>query len=295
MEYKNIKIFLEIVKNRSLSKTAENMFLSQSTISHRLKSLEDELGYKLVTRSKGKRTVSLTQQGKEFVQLAQKWKNIFEETTALKEKNHKVIRIAVIESAFYEFISDFTIEFVRKNEDIKLSVSIADSADIYDMMENGLIDFGFASFELYRDNVMSECINHQKLGIIKYCTSSEENNYINTSKLDISKQIKLTGGNFSNFDVWYEKYFKTPTAYLISINGVRGCVEYLKAFKESWALCPKHFAKALSEKFPIKYYELDNPPENRKLYLLYKDNRDSSLKDELFDKFYAALKSYLDL
>ena len=37
LEYKDIETFLEIVRTRNITKAAENMFLSQSTISNRLK------------------------------------------------------------------------------------------------------------------------------------------------------------------------------------------------------------------------------------------------------------------
>ncbi len=53
MEYKDIETFLGIVRTRSITKTAEIMFLSQSTISNRLRHLEDELGCCLIQRAKG--------------------------------------------------------------------------------------------------------------------------------------------------------------------------------------------------------------------------------------------------
>lgn len=71
MEYKDIETFLEIVRTRNITKAAENMFLSQSTISNRLKHLEDELGYCLLQRAKGQRLIQLTQHGKEFIPIAE--------------------------------------------------------------------------------------------------------------------------------------------------------------------------------------------------------------------------------
>ena len=53
MNLAEIETFLMIVKTKNITKTAENLFLSQPTVSHRLKSLEDELDVKLITRKKG--------------------------------------------------------------------------------------------------------------------------------------------------------------------------------------------------------------------------------------------------
>ena len=52
MDYKDITIFLELVRCRNISKTAENLYLSQSAVSSRLKALEAEMGCQLVLRSR---------------------------------------------------------------------------------------------------------------------------------------------------------------------------------------------------------------------------------------------------
>ena len=44
MNYQDIKTFLTIVSNSSLSKAAEVLFVSQPALSHRLSALEEELG-----------------------------------------------------------------------------------------------------------------------------------------------------------------------------------------------------------------------------------------------------------
>ena len=57
-----IRIFLEIVNTHSLSKAAENLYLSQSTVSHHLKAMEAELHSQLIVRHQGQRTIHLTPQ-----------------------------------------------------------------------------------------------------------------------------------------------------------------------------------------------------------------------------------------
>ena len=74
MDHKDITIFLELVRCRNISKTAENLYLSQSAVSSRLKALEEEMGCQLVLRSKGQRSVELTRQGEEFISVAERWK-----------------------------------------------------------------------------------------------------------------------------------------------------------------------------------------------------------------------------
>ena len=48
MNLSDVEMFLTIVNNKSISKTAEALFISQPTVSHRLKLLEKELNCSLL-------------------------------------------------------------------------------------------------------------------------------------------------------------------------------------------------------------------------------------------------------
>ena len=52
MNLSEIETFLTIVNTKSITKTAELLFLSQPTVSHRLRSLEEELGFSLIIRKR---------------------------------------------------------------------------------------------------------------------------------------------------------------------------------------------------------------------------------------------------
>ena len=66
MNLAEIETFLTIVNTKSITKTADLLFLSQPTVSHRLTSLENELGFSLVIRNKGHKQVELTPKGNGF-------------------------------------------------------------------------------------------------------------------------------------------------------------------------------------------------------------------------------------
>ncbi len=292
MEYKDIETFLGIVRTRSITKTAEIMFLSQSTISNRLRHMEDELGCCLIQRAKGQRLIRLTQYGREFIPIAERWRNLFEETSLLKEKNKQVLRIAANESAYYEFLGPFTIEFLKAHADLKLSVQICDSAHIYDLAEENLIDYGFASFESARNEIVSKCINRQKILVIEYCEHPGEIKKIHPRELDITKEIRFTGGRFTSFDSWHDKWFENQYAFRIDINSPYAAIPYLKAFG-GWALCPMSLAKTLTEHVSLQIYELEDAPSEREIYIIQRE--DSSLRElSLGREFEKALELYLE-
>ena len=77
MTHWEIKTFLEIVKYKSISKAAQKLFLTQSTVSHRLNILEEELGVTLVIRRKGYRYIELTSEGEAFIPLAYEYEALW--------------------------------------------------------------------------------------------------------------------------------------------------------------------------------------------------------------------------
>lgn len=52
MEYKQIEAFLAIVDQKNITKAADSLFVSQSALSCRLKSLEAELGCQFFEKAK---------------------------------------------------------------------------------------------------------------------------------------------------------------------------------------------------------------------------------------------------
>ena len=90
MNQADIETFLTLVKTRNITKTAESLFVSQPTVSHRLKLLEEELGVPLLLRKKGYKKVELTPKGEEFIPIAQRWLSLMKETMLLKNAGEEM-------------------------------------------------------------------------------------------------------------------------------------------------------------------------------------------------------------
>ena len=73
MNREMIESFLTTVDQQSVTAAAEALFVAQSTVSHRLDMLENEIGGQLFTRKKGFKKVELTSAGRNFIPLATRW------------------------------------------------------------------------------------------------------------------------------------------------------------------------------------------------------------------------------
>lgn len=69
MELEQIRVFLTLAETKNFTRAAERLFVSHSTVSRSLSSLEDELGVRLVER--GNRVFRLTPAGERLRERAQ--------------------------------------------------------------------------------------------------------------------------------------------------------------------------------------------------------------------------------
>ncbi|MBD0357462.1 MAG: LysR family transcriptional regulator, partial [Rubrobacter sp.] len=77
MLYRQLECFLAVARLGNVSRAAEEMFLTQPTLTARLKALEEEVGDQLFVRTS--RGMRLTEAGKEFVPYAERCVGSFEE------------------------------------------------------------------------------------------------------------------------------------------------------------------------------------------------------------------------
>ena len=109
-----LETYLNIVKTHSLTKTAENMFISQSAVSNRLISLEKELNVKLIERSPGQKGILLTQKGEEFVEFAKRHQELNRQIQDWSRGDvTEVLRVASVIS-LTDYVKGFTGNFSEK-------------------------------------------------------------------------------------------------------------------------------------------------------------------------------------
>lgn len=96
MDFQQLKIFLNVAALKSFSRAAERMYISQPSVSARIKALEEELGALLFDRSPP-RELALTREGILFMDYAQKMlnlqKSLFKEMTGSRSLFSKQERI----------------------------------------------------------------------------------------------------------------------------------------------------------------------------------------------------------
>ena len=118
--------FLAVARERSFTKAAAKLGVSQSALSHTIRALESRLGLRLLTRTT--RSVSPTQAGERLLQnVAHRFEEIDAELEALGEMRDKpagTIRITAGEHAAYTVLAPALAKLLPDYPDITVEVSV---------------------------------------------------------------------------------------------------------------------------------------------------------------------------
>lgn len=180
---------VEIVNQKSFTKAAEKLYLSQSTLSKSMKALEEELGVEILNR-RGKE-LALTEEGKLAYTYAQRVLNFFAtETEALKQHFQGLggsLSVGIPPTAGPAYFYSRIYTFRQEYPNVKLRIEETPSNTLIEKMDMGQIDMGIVlePFEnanyiknpVYRSQIVS-CVseNHPLAGkeAIQLCELKNE-------------------------------------------------------------------------------------------------------------------------
>src|SRR5712664_1483279 len=118
--------FLAVARDKSFTKAAAKLGVSQSALSHTIRGLEARLGLRLLTRTT--RSVSPTEVGERLLQnVAHRFEEIEAELEALSELREKpagTIRITATENAASTILLPKLAKLLPRYPDIKVEISV---------------------------------------------------------------------------------------------------------------------------------------------------------------------------
>lgn len=146
MNMEQIEAFIFVALTGSFSKTADLLYLSQPTVSMRIKALETSLDCKLFQRTG--HMISLTNEGDLFLPYAKSILHMLQEGQQAIQRSHGDVEgeltiSAVFVSAFYilpALIEQFQLLYPK----IKLTILTGHSHQVLDMVLNHEVSFGIA-------------------------------------------------------------------------------------------------------------------------------------------------------
>lgn len=143
MEIRVLNYFVETAKQKSMTKAAKKLHVTQPTLSKQLKDLEDELGQKLFTRSNY--SIILTPEGEILYKRAVDILSIVDKTEAefksMNDFNGGDLHIGCAESYGITIIAKTVKSLTEKYPNIKFNLHSGNFKTVVEKLNHGLLDF----------------------------------------------------------------------------------------------------------------------------------------------------------
>lgn len=262
-----IDTFLEIVRTGSQSAAAESLNLTQTSISKRIKALEDELGMQLLERGKGIRQVKLTPSGEEFLRIAEQWHLLSREVKILSSQGPRLsLTIGAVDSLNVFVLPRLYRELHTEHPSMKIEIRTLHSDEMYEKIEQRQLDLAFSLRERISPNVNVEVFFTSPMVVL----SLKDENRKPSKKVrpqDLSADHELFVPWGRQFDAWHDHWWDPLTPSRIKLDSGHLILSMLH-HPDQWAIVPHWLANATVSRGPYMIRELTDVPPAYTCYKL---------------------------
>ena len=286
MDLHQLYVFTKVVEHKSFSKAAEDIFLSQSTVSAHIQALEKMLNIKLFDRV-GRESI-LTPQGERLYQWALKLLLLKDQALLdLKEGMtdlRGIIRIAASSVPGQFMIPRMVKQFRGQYPEVTFHINQSSSKNVAEKVLNGSVDVGVLGDKYENDKLRYIPLLKEKLVLI----TSNQNEIVGPVNIeDILDYPFVMRHSNSGTNALLERFLKRRKINKDQINII--------AFTESGqslmqfviqdiaiSITSEITASEYSSYNMLKMHEINGFNDERYFYLVYNINKTQSLLSKLF-------------
>ena len=199
------QVFQTAANIGSFQKAADILGLTPSAISHTISSMENELGFTVLTRSKA--GIALTNYGEHLLPYVNAVLNSDESLQqAIAELNglkQGKVKIAVFSSVCTNWLPDLLRSFQKQFDRITIEVFQGTYDDVYDWIKNGVADLGFLSVSSAKDIPIEPLYKDPLLCVLPKGTRKDlSKSYIDIEEMRVHQfvtQRECTDADIQNF------------------------------------------------------------------------------------------------
>lgn len=276
--HSEIECFLAICRYKTVTLAAENLFITQPSLSARLKTLENELNCTLFSRKKGNREMTLTALGKAFYELAIQYESITNQMMNLKASKCNTIRISAINSVSTCFLPAVYNCFMEEYPDYHLEIQDMELDTVTKSILEGNTDLGFTSGKTTDDRLIQTPVFVEKMVLIASNGLNFNKKTISVNDLENHKEIHIEWSR--SYVNWHKRNFKNDYPQItISI------MAQLKQFMtqgNSWAIVPISVADKIFSDGTVTVLDTDFDIPSREISVLTSADNNSEIVRQFF-------------
>ncbi len=292
MTDQQIQCFLAVVRTGSISGGAQALYVTQPAASRCVRTLEEELGYPLFRRGKGQRRVELTDRGRAFVSVAEKWRILWKETQelALQDENSQLVLSSVGSVSAY-LLPPVMRRFLEGWPQCSLTFHHYSSFLSYDYVAGGLVDLALISDDRYVPGVETVPAFREPM-LLAAAEGLSLPERVHPAQLDPRRELRLPWN--PEYDLWHDFWFRAsdrPRAVL----DMMPMLEQLFSWESCWAVVPLSAGLRLARSAPVRLHRLEEGPPERIIYYLQGRRRKPELTRGLLDCLKKELERYPEI
>ena len=260
MTHTGIECFLAICRHKTASAAANALYITQPSLSARLKSLEQQVGTQLFYRCKGSREMTLTQAGREFYELAKQYEALIGKMKKLGQPNTSTLRIACFSSLDTYLLPAVYRHFLQENPQYSLQTSDLGPTPGGQSVLQGSADLAFTTEAIFTNQLMRVPVFTEPM-VLVCATDSPLQGTVTPSDLPPQKEI-FVAWNLA-FSGWHRKTFGYSRPHL-RVSTMMQLRQFLEQEK-GWAIVPISVAQGLTATGSVRQLETDIPFPRREV------------------------------
>ncbi|MBK6294143.1 MAG: LysR family transcriptional regulator [Rhodoferax sp.] len=167
MNLRFVEAFYWVASLKSISRAADKLFLTQSAMSSRIATLEDELGVLLLDRRD--KQFKLTAAGARFLVYAQKLLELQREVKAEMGSGAPLavsMRIGAIESVLHSWLIPWLEKLRQDQPGLELELTVETTPVLLDQIQRGTLDLVFAVLPASADGVRNRALPTMEMAFV---------------------------------------------------------------------------------------------------------------------------------
>lgn len=268
----DIEVFLAVCRHKNISKAAEVLHITQATLSIRLKALEEELGYPLILRGKGKRSLSLTAQGQVFYQLALQHQEILQKMRSVDQNSsHQSLRLSTIDSVGNYLLPPILERFMEDYPQFSLSVYNLEAEAASLSILHGKTDMALSTAKMETDQIVATPFLQDPFTVL-CAVDAPYPDKVTQGDLPLWHEIYIRWS--AEYEFWHKSNFDNhPHQFHLELMGQ---LELFLSRPNKWALVPQSVAHYFHDSPKLRECIPSFSIPDRSIYILrHKDNADT--------------------
>lgn len=267
MDHSTIDTFLTVARTRNVSQAAEQLNLSQSAVSKRLKLLEQEIGVSLFNRVKGNKTFCLTSEGEGFVDVAERWLSVWRETQSFQYRGANLsLAIGTLDSLNYALLSRLYQALSRHQPRLNLKVITSHSRDLYDAVDRREVDVAFTLLRREHPNiVVAKCFSEPMVGLrmVGEGVASKGEELVHPHELDPNDELYVYWG--AAYQIWHDQWWDPVCPGRILLDTAQLVFSFFYHPRQ-WAIVPLSVARKAQKSGAYRIFRFAEGQPDRVCY-----------------------------